>query len=194
VGVDTARIEAAVAEILAAIGEDPARPGLESTPHRVADAYGEFFAGLGKDPLDHLRDAVPVGPNTGELVLLRDIAFRSVCEHHLLPFLGIAHVAYLPADRVVGLGRLPAVVATMAARPQMQERLTEEIAEALEAGLQPRGVLVVLDAVHGCVAARGAQQRGSSTVTMASRGEFSEPAARAEVMTLIGSGLGRGQA
>jgi GTP cyclohydrolase IA len=188
VGVDKARIEAAVAEVLAAIGEDQARPGLESTPRRVADAYGEFFAGLGKDPLDQLRDTVPVGPHTGELVLLRDIAFRSICEHHLLPFLGTAHVAYLPADRVVGLGRLPAVVDTLAARPQLQERLTEEIAEALQTGLRPRGVLVVLDAVHGCVTARGPQQRGSSTVTLASRGELSDPVARAEVMALISSG------
>lgn len=186
-GVDKPRIEAAVAEILAAIGENAARPGLESTPHRVAEAYGEFFAGLHHDPLDHLQDSVPVGPHTGELVLLRDIAFRSICEHHLLPFLGTAHLAYLPNERVVGLGRLPAVVETLAARPQMQERLTEEIAEALQTGLEPRGVLVVLDAVHGCVVARGSRQTNSSTVTMATRGELSEPAARAEIIALIGS-------
>ncbi len=185
--IDKARIEAAVAEILAAIGEDPSRVGLESTPQRVADAYGEFFAGLNQDPLDHLRESVPVGPHTGELVLLRNIAFRSICEHHLLPFLGVAHVAYLPNERVVGLGRLPAVVETLAARPQMQERLTEEIAEALQTAIDPRGILVVLDAVHGCVAARGPRQTSSSTVTMATRGELSEPAARAEVMTLIGA-------
>lgn len=186
--VDKARIEAAVAEILAAIGEDAARIGLESTPQRVAEAYGEFFAGLHQNPLDHLRGTVPVGPHTGELVLLRDIAFRSICEHHLLPFLGTAHLAYLPNKRVVGLGRLPAVVETLAARPQMQERLTEEIAETLQTGLEPRGVLVVLDAVHGCVAARGSRQTASSTVTMATRGELSEPAARAEIIALIGSG------
>lgn len=185
--VDKARIEAAVAEILAAIGEDPARPGLETTPQRVAEAYGEFFAGLHQDPLVHLRDGVPVGPHTGELVLLRNISFRSICEHHLLPFLGIAHVAYLPSERVVGLGRLPAVVETLAARPQVQERLTEEIAEALQVGLAPRGILVVLDAVHGCVSARGPRQAQSSTVTMASRGELADPLARAEVIALIGA-------
>ncbi|TFB52467.1 GTP cyclohydrolase I FolE [Cryobacterium tagatosivorans] len=185
--VDKARIEAAVAEILAAIGEDPARPGLETTPQRVAEAYGELFAGLGEDPLVHLQDTIPVGPHTGELVLLRNISFRSTCEHHLLPFIGTAHLAYLPSDRVVGLGRLPAVVETLAARPQVQERLTEEIAEALQAGLQPRGILVVLDAVHGCVSARGQRQAGSSTVTMASRGELGAPAARAEIIALIGA-------
>lgn len=186
--VDKARVEAAVAEILAAIGEDPERAGLESTPRRVAEAYREFFAGLDTDPLDHLTDTVAVGEHTGELVLLRNLVFRSMCEHHLLPFHGIAHLAYLPGDRVVGLGRLPAVLETLAARPQMQERLTEEIADALQAGLAPQGVLVVLDAVHGCVSARGPRQTGSSTVTMASRGSLTDPVARAEIMALIGSG------
>jgi GTP cyclohydrolase I len=151
-GVDKPRIEAAVVELLAAIGEDPLREGLERTPARVAEAYSEFFSGIGGDPLDHLRDSVPVGDNgNGEVVLVRDIAFRSVCEHHLLPFLGTAHIAYLPSDRIVGLGRLPLVVNTLASRPQLQERLTEQIADALEHGLEARGVLVVLDAVHGCV-------------------------------------------
>lgn len=187
-GVDKARIRAAVTEILAAIGEDASRSGLETTPQRVADAYGEFFAGLDQDPLDHLRDTVPVGANTGELVILRDVAFRSICEHHLLPFLGTAHLAYLPDERIVGLGRLPAVVETLAARPQLQERLTEEIAEALQTGLNPRGVLVVLDAVHGCVVSRGSRQTRSSTVTMATRGELAEPVARAEIIALIASG------
>ncbi|MFT2818217.1 GTP cyclohydrolase I FolE [Leifsonia sp. A12D58] len=184
--VDKARIEAAVADILAAIGEDVGRPGLTATPRRVAESYAEFFGGLAHDPLDHLRDTVPVGPLTGELVLLRDIEFRSVCEHHLLPFLGRAHIAYLPGERVVGLGRIPAVVDTLASRPQMQERLTEEIAQALQDGLAPRGVLVVLDAVHGCVSMRGARQPESSTVTMASRGQLQDPVARAEIMALIG--------
>ncbi|KFF59343.1 GTP cyclohydrolase [Cryobacterium sp. MLB-32] len=187
-GVDKTRIQAAVSEILAAIGEDVERPGLESTPKRVAEAYAEFFGGLGVDPLDHLRDSIPVGPHTGELVLLRDVAFRSICEHHLLPFLGTAHLAYLPNEHVVGLGRLPAVVETIAARPQMQERLTEEIAEALQEGLNPLGVLVVLDAVHGCVGTRGPRQSSSSTVTMASRGALSDPAARAEIIALIAAG------
>lgn len=186
--VDRKRIEAAVAEILAAIGEDTGRAGLEATPRRVADAYDEFFAGLAEDPLAHLADTVPVGEHTGELVLLRNLSFRSICEHHLLPFVGTAHLAYLPNERIVGLGRLPAVLDTLAARPQMQERLTEEVADALQTGLAPRGVLVVLDAVHGCVSARGPRQVASSTVTMASRGELSEPVARAEIMSLIGTG------
>lgn len=209
-GVDRARIEAAVTELLIAIGEDPTRDGLVKTPGRVADAYGEFFAGLRQDPLVHLAETVPLGlspgpsrspdatdaddlaasvsaTGTSDAVLLRDIAFRSICEHHLLPFLGVAHIAYLPAGRVVGLGRLPRVVDTLASRPQVQERLTEEIADALQDGLDPRGVLVVLDAVHGCVSSRGVRQSGSSTVTMASRGELSNPAARAEIIALIGS-------
>ena len=185
-GVDQPRIEAAVAEILAAIGEDPGRAGLESTPQRVASAYADFFAGLGQDPLDHLRDTVPVGDRTGELVLLRDIEFRSVCEHHLLPFLGTAHLAYLPGERIVGLGKLANVVETLAARPQLQERLTEEIADALETGLAPRGILVVLDASHGCVTTRGPRQTRSSTVTMASRGDLALPVARSEIIALIG--------
>lgn len=186
--VDTARIEAAVAELLAAIGEDPARPGLVDTPRRMAEAYGEFFAGVGVDPLEVLRPAVELGPGQrGELVLLRDIRFRSMCEHHLLPFVGVAHVAYVPAETVVGLGRLPRVVEVLAARPQMQERLTEQIADALDTGLAPLGVLVVVDAVHGCVTARGAHQATSSTVTVASRGSLSDPAGRAEAMALIGA-------
>lgn len=186
--IDTGRIEAAVAEILAAIGEDPARPGLATTPQRVAQAYGDFFAGLGENPLVHLAETVElVEGQRGELVLLRDIEFRSVCEHHLLPFIGIAHLAYVPGTKVVGLGRLPRVVETLSARPQLQERLTEEIADALDTGLQPQGVMVVLDAVHGCVSARGVRQARSSTVTMATRGSLSEPTARAEIMTLIGT-------
>jgi len=187
--IDTGRIEAAVAEILSAIGEDPARAGLESTPQRVADAYREFFAGLAVDPLDHLAETVELGDDElSELVLLRDIEFRSICEHHLLPFVGRAHVAYVPGKRVVGLGRLPRVVDTLASRPQLQERLTEEIADALQQGLDPRGVLVVIDAVHGCVSARGVRQVKSSTVTMASRGTLSDPVERAEIMALIGGG------
>lgn len=184
--VDKAALEAAVSGILAAIGEDPSREGLRDTPRRVAEAYAEFFAGLGRDPSVHLRDSVPVGPATGDLVLLRNIRFRSVCEHHLLPFIGMAHVAYLPGDVVVGLGRIPDLIETLAARPQLQERLTEEIAGALQEGLAPRGVLVVLDAVHGCVTMRGPRQTESSTVTMATRGAYDDPVARAEVMALIG--------
>lgn len=184
--VDSGRIEAAVAEILAAIGDDPARPGLASTPHRVAEAYADFFSGIGEDPLDHLREAEELDGEVSELVLVRDIEFRSICEHHLLPFLGRAHVAYLPATRIVGLGKLPKVVETLASRPQLQERLTEEIADALTAGLEPRGTLVVLEAAHGCVSARGARQAGSSTVTVASRGELADSVQRAGVLAMIG--------
>ncbi|MFE6965699.1 MULTISPECIES: GTP cyclohydrolase I [unclassified Agromyces] len=191
-GVDAERIERAVLEILLAIGEDPARPGLERTPQRVAEAYADFFGGLDVDPLTHLADSVPLGatdagvPATSDAVILRDLAFRSVCEHHLLPFVGTAHVAYLPGDRVVGLGRIPAVVDTLARRPQLQERLAEEIADTLVAGLDPKGVLVVLDAQHRCVTTRGSRQERSSTVTIASRGALAEPAGRAEIIALIG--------
>jgi GTP cyclohydrolase IA len=184
--VDRERVAAAVRALLAAIGDDPARPGLAETPRRVAEAYDEYFAGVGVDPTIHLDSGDLAGEKTGELVLLRDIEFRSMCEHHLLPFSGIAHVAYLPGDRIVGLGRIPRVVETIASRPQLQERLTDEIADALVAGLEPRGVLVVVDAVHGCVTARGARQGKSSTVTVASRGQLSEPIERAEIMALIG--------
>lgn len=186
--VDRDRIEAAVRDILEAIGEDPARDGLIRTPARVADAYSEFFAGLDADPLDHLSSPLPVDEaGTSEAVILRDIGFRSVCEHHLLPFVGVAHVAYLPNERVIGLSRIPDVVATLSARPQLQERLAEQIADTLASGLQPRGVLVVLDAVHRCVAARGSRQAESSTVTVVSRGALTEPLARAEIMGLIGA-------
>jgi GTP cyclohydrolase I len=187
--VDRARIEAAVADILAAIGEDVARPGLEQTPERVADAYAEFFGGLALDPLEPLRDTVPLQNSEAETVVLRDIHFRSMCEHHLLPFTGVAHLAYLPRDRVVGLGRLPRVVEILASRPQLQERLTEEIADTFVAGLDPRGVLVVLDATHTCVTTRGTRQTDASTVTIASRGELSDPVVRAELIALIGRGI-----
>ncbi len=176
-------------EILGAIGEDPSRAGLVRTPARIAEAYREFFGGVGVDPLAHLASSTEftsAPAEVGELVLLRDIEFRSICEHHLLPFTGVAHLAYLPNERVVGLGALTRVVETLAARPQLQERLTEEIADALQAGLEARGVLVLLDASHGCVTARGSRQTHSTTVTLASRGILSLPVERAEIMTLIG--------
>lgn len=192
--IDRGRIEAAVAEILAAIGENSSRAGLVDTPKRVAQAYSEFFSGLAVDPLSHLAGSAefPEGAEElSELVLLRDIDFRSVCEHHLLPFTGVAHIAYVPRTRIVGLGKLPRVVETLASRPQLQERLTEEVADALEAGLDPLGVLVVLDAAHACVSARGVRQLNSSTVTMTTRGTLAEPLARAEIMALIGAPRGR---
>jgi GTP cyclohydrolase IA len=191
--IDTGRVEAAVAEILAAIGEDPSRPGLATTPARVAESYADFFSGLDVDPLTYLATAtdldLPKG-ELGELVLLRDIEFRSICEHHLLPFTGVAHVAYVPSRRIVGLGKIPRVVETLASRPQLQERLTEEIAQALEDGLAPQGVLVVLDASHLCVAARGVRQSKSSTVTLATRGTLSDPVERSGVLALLGNETG----
>jgi GTP cyclohydrolase IA len=188
--IDTGRVEAAVAEILAAIGEDASRPGLATTPARVAESYADFFSGLGVDPVSHLSDTtdlVLAPDELGELVLLRDIVFRSMCEHHLLPFTGVAHVAYIPARRIVGLGKIPRVVETLSSRPQLQERLTEEIAQALQDGLAPRGVLVVLDATHGCVTARGARQTKSTTVTLATRGTLSDPIERSGVLALLGT-------
>lgn len=190
--IDQGRIEAAVVELLHAIGEDPERPGLTSTPQRIAASYAELFAGLDEDPLEHLADAAEFTGDdaVGELVLVRDIAFRSTCEHHLLPFTGVAHVAYVPGERIVGLGKIARVVETLSSRPQLQERLGDQIADALEGGLAPRGVLVVLDARHGCVTARGTRQAQSSTVTVASRGTLTEPAAQAGVLALVGGASG----
>jgi GTP cyclohydrolase IA len=194
VAVDRDRVAALVRELLEAVGEDPDRPGLRLTPRRVADAYAEFFAGVGEDaaaPLEHTI-SVSRGPAPETLpsgaVMLRDIRFRSMCEHHLLPFRGHAHIAYLPGEQVVGLGALPKVVEVLASRPQVQERLGEQIADVIAGSLDTRGVLVVLDAVHECVTMRSGQQADASTVTIAARGEFTEPAARAELIMLIGAG------
>ena len=183
--IDRPRIEAAIREVLAAIGEDPSRAGLARTPERVAEMYAEFFSGIGVDT-DGLVATSALADEDGELVVIRDIEFRSVCEHHLLPFIGVASVAYMPGHRVVGLGTIAKVVETVASRPQLQERLTEQVADALQSGLEPVGLLVVLDAVHGCVTSRGARQPRSSTLTIASRGILSEPAARAEAVAMIG--------
>lgn len=197
--VDRERIAALVRELLEAIGEDPDRPGLRLTPERVADAYGEFFAGVGADASAPLAHTISVarGPAPDTLpsgaVMLRDIRFRSVCEHHLLPFRGHAHIAYLPGEKVVGLGALPRVVEILASRPQVQERLGEQIADVIAASLDTRGVLVVLDASHECVTMRGGQQSDTSTVTIAARGELANPVARAELIALLSSGLGGGR-
>jgi GTP cyclohydrolase I len=197
VAVDRERIARAVVEILAAVGEDPSRPGLSETPSRVADAYEELFAGVGVDPQTFLAETMPVdaapadsspGGSQSDAVSVTNIAVRSVCEHHLLPFVGQAHVAYLPDASIIGLGRISRVVESLAARPQFQERLGEQIASALDAGLSPRGVLVVLDSAHQCVSARGVGQMSSRTITVASRGELSEPAARSEIMGLMHGG------
>ncbi|WP_423924017.1 GTP cyclohydrolase I [Frigoribacterium sp. 2-23] len=188
-GIDIARVQAAVLELLEAIGDDPRRAGLTDTPRRVAEMYGEFFSGLGVDAADLVaRSAVPAAPGElGDVIVVRDIEFRSVCEHHLLPFLGVAHVAYSPAEVIIGLGTIPRLIDAVASRPQIQERLGEEIADALVAGLSPAGVLVVLDASHGCVTSRGSRQARSTTVTLASRGTFDTTAGRAEALALIGS-------
>jgi len=196
VAVDRVRVAALVRELLEAVGEDPDRPGLRLTPGRVAEAYSEFFSGVGQDaaaPLEHTI-SVARGPAPETLpsgaVMLRDIRFRSMCEHHLLPFRGHAHIAYLPGEQVVGLGALPKVVDLLASRPQVQERLGEQIADVIAGSLDTRGVLVVLDAVHECVTMRSGQQADASTVTIAARGELAEPVARAELITLIGAGRG----
>jgi len=180
---DAERVEKAVVELIAAIGEDPTRKELQATPKKVAEAYAEFFKGVGVDETDVLADTFEAEQN--EVVILKDIDFVSMCEHHLLPFTGVAHLAYLPSDRVIGLGRLPKLVATVSARPQLQENLTAQIADALEKGLGTKGVVVVVEARHHCVISRGARQPEANTVTMAVRGCYSEPAARAEVMALI---------
>ena len=192
--VDRERVSALVRELLEAIGEDPDRPGLRATPERVADAYAEFFSGVGEDAAAPLAHTISVtrGPAPDTLpsgaVMLRDIRFRSVCEHHLLPFAGRAHVAYLPGEQVVGLGALPRVIDILAARPQVQERLGEQVADTISGSLDTHGVLVVLDAVHECVTMRGGRQPDASTVTIAARGVYTEPAARAELVALIGRG------
>jgi GTP cyclohydrolase I len=192
VPVDRERVAALTRELLVAIGEDPDRPGLRQTPERVADAYAEFFAGVGVDQAEPLSHTISVahGPAPDTLpsgaVMLRDVRFRSICEHHLLPFTGHAHIAYLPGEQVVGLGALPKVVEILAARPQVQERLGEQIADTIASSLDARGVLVVLEASHQCVTMRGARQSDSSTVTIAARGELAEPAARAEIIALLG--------
>ena len=181
--VDRARIRAAVVELISAIGEDPNRKELEATPEKVAEAYQGFFAGIGQDPLAVLADTFEAEHN--DAVILKDIELISICEHHLLPFTGVAHIAYLPDNKVVGLGRLPKLVEVLALRPQLQENLTAQIADALEHGLGTKGVVVVIEARHQCVASRGARQPEVQTVTVATRGCYSEPVSRAEVMALI---------
>ena len=186
---DGPRIEAAVREILSAIGEDPDRPGLQDTPARVARAYAETFAGLAQDPFDVL--ATTFDERHDELVLVRDISMYSTCEHHLVPFSGVAHVGYIPgADgRVTGLSKLARLVEVFARRPQVQERMTRQIADSLFEVLKPQGVIVVIEAEHLCMAMRGIRKPGATTVTSAVRGIFREnPATRAEAMSLIVAG------
>ena len=187
-GVDQARIEKAVREILVAIGEDPDRDGLLETPSRVARMYAEICGGLHEDPDQHLSVTFDAGHD--EMVMVRDIPLYSLCEHHLVPFIGKAHVAYIPgADgRITGLSKLARLVDAYAKRPQVQERLTSQIADEVQRTLDPRGVLVVIEAEHLCMSMRGVRKPGSSTVTSAVRGLFRENVAtRAEAMDFIRS-------
>ena len=182
--VDLESIKDAVRVILKAVGEDPDRDGLLETPRRVAKMYAEMFAGLHKDAGRHLEVTFP--ETYDEMVLVRDISFTSMCEHHLLPFSGVAHVAYLPDGAVTGLSKLARVVEEVSRRPQVQERMTQTVAELIETRLECRGVAVVVEAEHSCVTIRGIRKPGSKTITSALRGEFkTNPASRAEVMSLI---------
>ena len=171
--------------ILEAVGEDPDRPGLKATPDRIASMYEDIFGGLSKEPADELRTVV--GEDHREMVLIKDIPLFSICEHHLLPFFGKAHVAYIPqGKRVTGLSKLVRVVDILSRRPQLQERLTTQVAEVIAEVLRPRGVLVVLEAEHMCITERGVKKPGSITVTSAVRGIFrTNESTRAEVMALI---------
>jgi GTP cyclohydrolase I len=184
---DVPRIERAVREILLAIGEDPEREGLARTPERVARSYAELFSGLREDPRRHLR--VTFDEHHREMVVLRDIPFASACEHHLLPFTGRAHVGYIPQGRVVGLSKLARVVEGYARRPQVQERLTSEIADALMEELQPDGCGVLIEAIHTCMTIRGIKKAGATMITSAMRGGFRRrPETRAEFMAIIRGG------
>jgi GTP cyclohydrolase IA len=182
--VDQARIERAVREILAAVGEDPDREGLRETPARVARMYAELFGGLHVDPRQHLKKFFT--ETCDEVILVRDISFNSMCEHHMLPFMGTAHVAYLPRERVIGLSKLARVVDEVARRPQVQERMTEQIAKILEEELQAKGVAVIIEALHTCMTIRGVRKSEAVCVTSAMKGCFrNKSSTRAELMTLI---------
>lgn len=182
--VDHARIEQAVREILLAVGEDPDREGLLQTPARVARMYAELFHGLHENPSVHLKKFF--SEDYDEVVLVRDISFNSTCEHHLLPFIGMAHIGYLPDGKVVGLSKLARVVDIVARRPQVQERMTETIANLLESELQAKGVAVVLEATHTCMTVRGVRKPGSLCVTSAMKGIFrTNLSSRSEIMSLI---------
>jgi GTP cyclohydrolase IA len=182
--VDRPRIERAVREILVAIGEDPEREGLRGTPRRVAEAYEFLFAGLGENPAQHLR--VSFQENHREMVLVRDIPLNSLCEHHLLPMVGKAHVGYIPDGKVVGLSKLARLVEGYARRPQLQERLTTQVADALHEELGALGAIVVIEANHLCMSIRGIQKPGSMAVTSAVRGTYArDERTRQEAMSLI---------
>lgn len=182
---DAARVEAAVRELLLAVGEDPDREGLKETPARVARAYEEVFGGLRQEPEDVLTTTFDLGHE--EMVLVKDIEVYSTCEHHLVPFHGVAHVGYIPSvdGRITGLSKLARLVEVYAKRPQVQERMTSQIADALVQILEPRGVIVVVECEHLCMSMRGVRKPGSRTVTSAVRGVMRDVATRAEAMSLI---------
>ncbi|MGQ4527528.1 GTP cyclohydrolase I FolE [Dermabacteraceae bacterium P13264] len=186
--IDLPRISAAVREILLAVGEDPDRDGLRETPQRVAKMYGEVFSGIGEDPTEHLAKTFDIEHR--ELVLVRDIRVYSMCEHHLLPFYGNAHVGYIPGQggKVAGLSKLARTVHGFARRPQVQERLTSQVADALMETLGASGAIVVLECEHMCMSMRGVATPGASTITSAVRGNLRDAATRAEAMSLIMGG------
>jgi GTP cyclohydrolase I len=183
-GVDVARIRAAVREILEAVGEDPDREGLRETPERIGRMYAELFAGLGRDPRELLRKTFT--QKYDEMVIVKDIGFESICEHHLLPFIGKAHIAYLPRGKIVGLSKIARVVEVLARRPQVQERMTQELADLFMSELSARGVGVILEASHTCMTMRGVRKPTSTCTTSAMRGAFeSNLPTRSEFMALI---------
>ena len=185
--VDIKRIEKAVKEILLAVGEDVEREGLKGTPARVANMYAELLAGMHEDPKQHLRSVFT--EDYDEIVLLRDIPFYSICEHHLMPFIGSAHVAYLPSGGILGVSKLARIVDCFARRLQTQERLTGQIADFIMNNLKPRGAAVVLEASHSCMTIRGIKKPGSVMVTSAIRGIFKrDPKSRSEIMSLMHKG------
>jgi GTP cyclohydrolase I len=182
--IDQDKIKRAVHEILVAIGEDPSREGIKETPRRIAEMYAEVFSGMKEDPREVLNVGFEEGHN--EMVILKDIPFYSMCEHHLLPFYGMVHIGYIPKGRVVGASKLGRVVEILAKRPQLQERLTTQIADTIVEALQPQGVAVVIEAEHLCMTMRGVKKPGSNIVTSAMRGSFRTRAVtRAEFLSLI---------
>ena len=185
--IDVKRIEKAVEEILLAVGEDIEREGISKTPVRVASMYAELLSGMREDPKEHINSVFSEAYD--EIVLLRDIAFYSICEHHLMPFIGSAHIAYLPSGTVLGVSKLARIVDCFAHRLQVQERLTDQIADFIMGSLKPRGIVVVLEASHSCMTIRGIKKPGSVMVTSSLRGIFKrDPKSRSEVMSLIHNG------
>ena len=182
--IDKEKIQSAIASVIDAIGEDPAREGLVDTPARIAEMYEDFFSGLDRDPVAALATGFEEGHR--ELVVLKDISFFSICEHHLLPFFGVAHVGYIPSGRLVGASKLARALDILGRRPQLQERLTSQLVDAISSAIQPQGVAAVLEAEHLCISLRGVNKRGSKLVTSATRGTLkTQRAARQEFLSLL---------